>query len=74
MNELERQTLFRRLKAFRRIFTRFDRLDVLLLGFIHLTLIVGALRYREHALDPKGNASSLAFETGSGVSCTHREC
>ncbi len=41
-NEVER--LFRRLKAFRRIFTRFDKLDVLFLGFIHFALIVDALR------------------------------
>ena len=41
-NEIER--LFRRLKAFRRVFTRFDKLDVLFLGFIHLALIVDALR------------------------------
>lgn len=41
-NEIER--LFRRLKAFRRVFTRFDKLDVLFLGFLHLALIVDALR------------------------------
>ena len=47
-NEGER--LFRRLKAFRRIFTRFDKLDVLFLGFSHFALSVDALRYRGHAL------------------------
>ena len=36
--------LFRRLKAFRRIFPRFDKLDALFLGFIHFALIVDALR------------------------------
>ena len=41
-NEVER--LFRRLKACRRSFTRFDKLDVLFLGFIHFALIVDALR------------------------------
>ena len=41
-NEVER--LFRRLKAFRRIFSRFDKLDVLFLGFILLALIFDALR------------------------------
>ena len=41
-NEIER--LFRRLQAFRRGFTRFDKRDVLFLGFIHLALIVDALR------------------------------
>ena len=41
-NEVER--LFRRLKAFRRVFTRFDKLDALFLGFIHFALIVEALR------------------------------
>src|SRR5450432_3218637 len=41
-NEVER--LFRRLKGFRRIFSRFDKLDVLFLGFINFALIVEALR------------------------------
>jgi transposase len=41
-NEVER--LFRRLKGFRRIFSRFDKLDVIFLGFIVFALIVEALR------------------------------
>jgi transposase len=41
-NEIER--LFRRLKSYRRIFSRFDKLDVLFAGFIVLALIVEALR------------------------------
>ena len=41
-NEVER--LFRRLKGFRRIFSRFDKLDVLFLGFILVALIFDALR------------------------------
>ena len=47
-NEIER--LFRRLKGFRRIFSRFGKLDVLFLGFLNFALIVEALRWREHAL------------------------
>lgn len=41
-NEIER--LFRRLKGFRRIFSRFDKLDVMFIGFIHFALITEALR------------------------------
>ncbi len=41
-NEVER--LFRRLKGFRRIFTRFEKLDVIFIGFIVFVLIVDALR------------------------------
>ena len=41
-NEVER--LFRRLKGFRRIFSRFEKLDVLFLGFVHFALIADALR------------------------------
>ena len=41
-NHVER--LFRRLKGFRRIFSRFDKLDVMFLGFLHFALIVEALR------------------------------
>jgi len=40
-NEVER--LFRRLKGFRRVFSRFDKLDVMSLGFIAFALIVDAL-------------------------------
>ena len=41
-NEVER--LFRRLKGFRRIATRFEKLDIMFLGFITFALIVDALR------------------------------
>ncbi|UJP04313.1 MAG: IS5/IS1182 family transposase, partial [Nitrosomonas sp.] len=41
-NEIER--LFRRLKGFRRIFSRFDKLDIIFLSFIYFALIVEALR------------------------------
>ncbi len=41
-NEIER--LFRRLKGFRRIFSRFEKLDVMFIGFIHFALIIEALR------------------------------
>lgn len=41
-NEVER--LFRRLKGFRRIFTRFEKLDVMFLAFINFALIVDYLR------------------------------
>jgi transposase len=41
-NEVER--LFRRLKGFRRIFSRFDKLDVMFMAFIHFALAVEALR------------------------------
>ena len=40
--EIER--LFRRLKGFRRIFSRFEKLDALFLGFVHFALIYDALR------------------------------
>ncbi|MBI4442364.1 MAG: hypothetical protein HY649_03190, partial [Acidobacteria bacterium] len=36
-NEVEK--LFRRLKGFRRIFSRFDKLDVVFLAFLHFALI-----------------------------------
>ena len=41
-NEIER--LFRRLKGFRRIFSRFEKLDALFIGFLNFALIVEALR------------------------------
>ena len=42
-NEIER--LFRRLKGFRRIFSRFEKLDVLFLGFLNFALIIEALLF-----------------------------
>ena len=41
-NEIER--LFRRLEGFRRIFSRFEKLDALFLGFVHFALIYDAVR------------------------------
>ena len=41
-NEIER--LFRRLKGFRRVFTRYDKLDAMFSGFILFALICEALR------------------------------
>lgn len=41
-NEIER--LFRRLKGFRRVFTRYDKLDVMFLAFIVFALIVETLK------------------------------
>ncbi|HWF58759.1 MAG TPA: IS5 family transposase [Nitrospira sp.] len=41
-NEIER--LFRRLKGFRRIFSRFEKLDVMFIAFIHFALIIEGLR------------------------------
>ena len=38
------ERLFRRLKGFRRIFSRFEKLDVMFTAFIHFALIVEALR------------------------------
>ena len=40
-NEIER--FFRRLKRFRRIFTRYDKLDILYSGFILFAMIVDSL-------------------------------
>ncbi len=41
-NEVER--LFRRLKGFRRIFSRFEKLDSMFIAFINFALIIEALR------------------------------
>jgi transposase len=41
-NEIER--LFRRMKGYRRIFSRFEKLDVVFLGFLCFAFIVEALR------------------------------
>ncbi|MCI9474504.1 MAG: transposase [Flavonifractor sp.] len=40
-NQVER--LFRRIKRFRRIFTRYDKLNFVFLAFVHFALIIDAL-------------------------------
>jgi transposase len=40
-NQVER--LFRRIKHFRRIFTRYDKLDIVFSAFVHFALIIDAL-------------------------------
>ena len=41
-NEIER--LFRLMKGFRRIFTRFEKLDIMFIGFIQLALVFLSIR------------------------------
>lgn len=41
-NEIER--LFRRIKGYRRVFSRFEKLDEMFLGFLRFVLIVDELR------------------------------
>lgn len=41
-NEIER--FFRLIKGFRRIFTRYDKLDIMFIGFVQLALIFVAIR------------------------------
>ena len=41
-NEVER--LFRRLKGYRRIFSRFEKLDLMFHGFISFALVADGLR------------------------------
>lgn len=41
-NQVER--LFRRIKAYRRVFTRYDKLEIMFLAFVTFALIVEALR------------------------------
>jgi transposase len=43
IHEVER--LFRRLKAFRRVFSRYDKLDVMFAAFMLFALIADALRF-----------------------------
>jgi transposase len=50
-NEVER--LFRRWKGFRRIFSRFEKLDIVFLALIYFAFIVEALRWCEQALEAK---------------------
>jgi transposase len=42
-NEVER--LFRNLKGFRRVFTRYDKLDIMFLAFVTFALVVMGLKH-----------------------------
>ena len=58
-NEVER--LFRRLKGYRRIFSRFEKLDLMFLGFISFVLVADGLRMCQQTLvhlqgDPRARA------------------
>jgi hypothetical protein len=44
LSSTEVERLYRRLKGFRRIFSQFDKLDVMFIAFIQFALIVDALR------------------------------
>ena len=55
-NEIER--LFRRLKGFHRIFSRFEKLDVLFLGFLTFALIVEALNDGKLDANPPRESAS----------------
>jgi hypothetical protein len=68
-NEIER--LFRRLKGSRRIFSRFDKLDVLFTGFLHFTLVIKTLRQCEHGLGP---ATEKRWELGRDSLCDGFDC
>ena len=56
-NVVER--LFLRLKIFRRIATRYDKLDVFFSGFIYFALIIDSMR--EHTLVPLGQSRPSVF-------------
>jgi transposase len=58
-NEVER--LFRRLKGFRRIFSRFEKLDVIFLGFINFALIAEALRFLFSVNTPSCRPEGLRY-------------
>jgi transposase len=59
-NQVER--LFRRLKRFRRIFTHYDKLDIIFLAFVYFALIVEDLN-----LDPLDNSSVVLIEYKDGA-------
>tara|TARA_R110002126_G_scaffold202408_1_gene349844 strand:- start:764 stop:1099 length:336 start_codon:yes stop_codon:yes gene_type:complete len=57
-NEVER--LFRRLKGYRRIFSRFEKLDVMYRAFLNFALIVDMVRLRTHNQNMTVAASAIA--------------
>jgi len=64
-NEVER--LFRRLKAFRRIFSRFEKLDLMFIAFIHVALICDALFYLTRGSMDEANRAATAEKIGREI-------
>lgn len=62
-NEIER--LFRQLKGFRRIFSRFDKLDLVIIAFVYFALIVE--HYGSRVNTPWGVTTRRAVTPGRGT-------
>ena len=60
-NEVER--LFRRLKGFRRIFSRFDKLDVLFLGFLNFALTARGRTHKNSGAVTKHATTEISDES-----------
>ena len=58
-NEVER--FFRRIKRFRRVFTRYDKLDIVFAGFILFAMIVDALVYTDSNILQSDSRDSLRW-------------
>jgi transposase len=69
-NEIER--LFRRLKGFRRIFSRFEKLDVMFIAFIHFALIVEAFVVLTRPRYLGLRSVVIFYSTGYGVAGEYR--
>ena len=57
-NQLER--IFRRIKRFRRIFTRYDKLDVIFLPFVHFALMFDALMWTDPRIPQNSSIGAWA--------------
>ena len=66
-NEVER--LFRRLKDYRRIVSRFEKLDIMFRAFLNFVLIVDMIKC-QHALT---KSRSRQTRSGSGLPFAHRQ-
>jgi transposase len=64
-NDIER--LFRRLKGFRHIFSRFEKLDGMFLAFIHFALIVVRVDRRGTQVVLTGPSKTLSSTPYSGI-------
>ena len=70
-NEVER--LFRRLKGYRRIFSHFEKLDLMFLGFINFMLIADGLRgLCQHALHLRLKSCCSCSWSGRPSVTSHR--
>jgi len=63
------ERFFRRVKEFRRVFTRYDKLDIMYLAFVQVAVMAIWVNYRQHALLYWNTKTALLCELDHPAAC-----